>query len=94
MDPAPDKIGPGFVQRASSHAPGSRPHDGRQEQTGPYPEGMKGIVFAFLLRRTVFRAGWAMMASNMNNDGPAENLLHVVNGPSYSPENICRTNSK
>jgi hypothetical protein len=55
---------------------------------------MKGIVVAFIVRRTVFRADWLKIGKELETSDPTNDLRSGGRRLQRSPENICRTNSK
>ena len=56
--------------------------------------GWKGIAIAFLVRRSVFRAGWIVSRASLGAEELSEKQVWDNNKTKSSPENICTVPSK
>ncbi len=55
---------------------------------------MKGIVVAFLVSRTVFRADWLKIGKKLECDATQSDDMQFGSKLQCPPENICRTDSE
>jgi hypothetical protein len=74
--------------------PGSRPHDGRNDDWGPYPQGWKGIIAASIAKRTVFRTGWNKMNTFGLEVDASEIMIPVSHRQPPAVENIRSADTK
>jgi hypothetical protein len=74
--------------------PGSRPHDGRNGDWGPYPQGWKGIVAASIAKHTVFRTGWGKMDTDGLVIETPEMMFRISQRQPPVTENIMRADTK
>jgi hypothetical protein len=95
MDPETDDVGIYHIPGTSMRVPGSRPHDGRHENGGPYPKGWKGIAIALLARHAVFRTDWvAVLPIDETEEDTLVRTIRFSYRPPPSPENIWGADSK